>query len=768
MRCPVTIQTLVLADLHGRQPHGRLGRAYPNTVRAVALGQDDRAHSVYALLTAMLCVLVFAMAWPCAGDTPAEPPIPVATPASPKALSTTIATERISLSHTDPKRCLDMLKVFGYQTCEPGSPVNVDSLPCVIIMPSTTGHDLPDEKKKNFPQTDTDPVTDLLVFYERDKPEQFSRLLERVRKTLDTPARQIMIEALVLEIGSGELNQLGVEWELNRGGLSGGNWFDSHSTGTMRIGNVDLADGGGAIIDPTIEATVSNIFGHFETQIQALIVAKSARVLSRPSVLTLDNRMASIDVSEKIPVAESTFAANGNFTQVSFRELTAGIQLLVRPRVSADGNEIGMQISATVTARKPGEDVIINATGPGGELYEVARSPTLTVREVKTFARIANNTPFIIGGLVAQDDNSTRRKVPILGSIPLIGGLFGSKDESNSRREVIIVITPHVLEDEKSMVQNLPKDVDDFDSFGAELFRDAYRIRAEDVFNLRFLTENLRLKTLQKMADEIVATNAELAEVYPFKDFYQGRFPGEEILVYRQIYEVIKRRELAAEVDEQRLIFLTAEGLENGGIGVSRLGGLVQKLVAKEPGLRDICADSSDDRERQKRRRLSDGEPSKALALTFTERKDADADLADVLLQPVPKVEIVDCPDRKAWEEKLWDMNQPDIVTGLARFSVLLRDEEDLLRLKRAIMLRRTVDLNGSKRQMALKNFALGHVLRIPTIKADKFYLIDRRVAKYFFFTEHYYRAVGRELDKDVAAFDKAVERLNLEPAADQ
>ncbi|MCK5804737.1 MAG: type II secretion system protein GspD [Lentisphaeria bacterium] len=720
------------------------------------------ARSAHALLIAVLCVFVFAAAWLHAADAPA------ATPVGPSVLPDTIVTERVSLSYTDPKRCLDMLKVFGYQTCEPGAPVNVAAMPCVIVMPSTTGDGLPDEKKKNFPQTDMDPTTDLLVFYERDKPKQFSCLLERIRKTLDTPARQIMIEALVLEIGSAELTELGVEWELNRGGLSKGNWLAKHSSGAVRFGNIDLLSSAGAIIDPsTALGNVTNIFGQFETRIQALIVSKTARVLSRPSVLTLDNRMASIDVSEKIPVAESKFASNGNFTQVSFRELTAGIQLMVRPRICADGEEIGMQITATVTARKPGGDVIIHATDAGGNSYEVARSPTLTVREVKTFARIANNTPFIIGGLVAQDDNSIRSKVPFLSSIPLIGALFSSKEKINSRREVIIVITPHVLDNDASTVHNFPKDVDDFDSFGAELFRDAYRIRAEDVFNLSFLTENPRLKILQQMADDVVATNAELAKVHPFNEFYQGHFPGEEILVCRQIYEVIKRRGLATEVDEKKLIFLTSEGLDSG-MGVNRISSFVRKLAAKESGLHDLCTDDSDDRERKKQKRLNDGEPSKAIAMTFTERKDVEASLADVLLQPVPKIEILDCPDREAWGQKLWQMNQPDPVTGLKRFTVLLRDEGDLLRLKRAIVLRRTVELNASTRQMTLQNFTLGHVLRMPTVKTDKFYLVDRCVAKYFFFTEHYYRAVGYELDKGVAAFDEAMEKLGLEPAADQ
>jgi hypothetical protein len=379
----------------------------------------------------------------------------------------------------------------------------------------------------------------------------------------------------------------------------------------------------------------------------------------------------------------------------------------------------------------------------------------LTVREVKTYARIADNTPFIIGGLVAEDDQKMARKVPVLGSIPLLGALFRTKDDTDARREVIIVITPHVLPDNRSVARTLPKDADDFDSFGAELFRDAYRIRAEDVFNLEFLTRNRQLVALQSDADLVIRDHLQLAEAYPFSRFCRGRIPGEGILVHRQIYEVIKRRELAEPIDASRLIFLRAkEG--QAGISVGRLATHLSGLAADEPGFQDLAAEAATAKGGARPTAAKEVVP-KALALTFTEQQDSEA-VQDVLMEPVPELQVVECPDRPAWEEALWRLNQPT-DSGRRRFTVLLRDPEDILRLKRAIVVRQAADLNTQTRALTLRNFTVGHVLLMPTVSAEKVYLIDSDVARCFFYTEHYYRAVSQELDKDIRALEEALRR---------
>ena len=119
----------------------------------------------------------------------------------------------------------------------------------------------------------------------------------------------------------------------------------------------------------------------------------------------------------------------------------AGLELAVRPRVNEDGTEVSLQINASVSSPVPGKDVIVK----GMNDQQLAQAPTLSVREVKTYARIANDTPFIVGGLIAKDSEQAIKQVPLLGDLPLLGSLFRSKTETGLKREVIIVITPSVL-----------------------------------------------------------------------------------------------------------------------------------------------------------------------------------------------------------------------------------------------------------------------------------------------------------------------------------
>ena len=87
------------------------------------------------------------------------------------------------------------------------------------------------------------------------------------------------------------------------------------------------------------------------------------------------------------------------------------------------GEEISLQINASVSARVPGKDMKV--LGQNGVL--LASAPTLSIREVKTYARIANDTPFIIGGLIAKDSEEEIQRVPVISRLPLIGNLFRSR-----------------------------------------------------------------------------------------------------------------------------------------------------------------------------------------------------------------------------------------------------------------------------------------------------------------------------------------------------
>jgi ABC-type multidrug transport system fused ATPase/permease subunit len=642
-----------------------------------------------------------------------------------------LATEKIKLSYIEAARALQMLQAFGYSVSGPGTAINPQALPVIVEMPATTNHNLPATNKDrdaSFPSTASDPINELIVFYDPTQPEQFSGVLDKIRRIIDVPARQIIIEAMILEISESGLDRLGVDWELQSadGNLS-----------SMKIGSLP----GLSPADLTANIVLEDIFGEFKVTLQALVEDGTAEVLSRPHVLTLDNRQANIRIVTKIPVVNSISNPNASTVTVNFTEKITGITLNVRPQVSHDGEEISMQIQANVAARVPNEDVVVN-NNLGDE---VARSPTISEREVRSIVRVANNTPFIIGGLIANDDIRTFRKVPILGDIPYIGRAFRSERLEELRREVIIVITPYVLPDTKLVSRTMPMDKDAFDSFDNVLYRAQHRIRSEDVFDLRFLTENIQLGELQKLADSVASRNAELGRSYPFDRFISGRVPGERVLVYRQMYEVIKRRDIEQGINLDKLIFFLEDQASEAGFDVKFIMPYLNKMASGNEFT---------------------GFPNQVLALTYTLQKFTDH-ARGIMSQPVPNVRMVDCADRGEWSRLLWEMNQPG-EDGKERFTILIKDGRDLVRLQRAVVLKRTVELNvPPDKAPTLRDFTVGRLLLMPAVERDKVYLIDEETAKYFFYTEQYYPVVRQELERDIQALKAMLQDPSVTPYLD-
>lgn len=648
-----------------------------------------------------------------------------------------MVSRRIRLSYTAPDRCVQMLQLYGIAVGQAGKPVNDQALPIVVLQPSTAQHEILPKIGTTFQPTDSDPIGELLVFYDADKPEQFSQILNVVRRDIDLPSRQIMLEAMVMEISETALDRLGVDWEIT-GALG--------TPDTLQLGRVGAT---GLLKDNQVLVEAGDIFNHFKVRLQALIREGEAEMISRPSVLTLDNRMAYIDVSELIPIPTSTYHGNNSIQTVNFTDKKVGIQLSIRPRIDEGGEEVSLQINALVSSVVPGGEVEVKQ---GSDV--IASSPTISAREVKTYARIANNTPFIIGGLIAKDDTRTRDRVPLLGAIPFLGRLFRSESVVQMKREVIIVITPFVLPEPKGMQAdehmiglNLPKGEDRFDSIGNRLFRDAYRIRDGDVYDLDFLTANEELQRLQKQADTVAAKDVTLAGIYPYNCFVNGKIPGEKILVYHQIYNVIRRIELEKQVDADRLIFFKNAPGQSTGFEVAFLTKVIkaesERIWAqkhpREPYPGDVWTALA----------------GHAVALTYTNRK-KDSDAGEIMFEQVPDVRVVRCGSREEFRRLLWDLNQPD-AQGRERGTILLQNESDMQRLKQAIVLCEAIDLNGTGDTLTLANFSTGRMLLLPDRDENKWDLIGGRIARIFLTIDRYYDLFLEALRNDMDALRKEI-----------
>ena len=664
-----------------------------------------------------------------------------------------LSREIIKLSYVDTQNALKSLKGLGINTVgavdQLPATLNFDQLPMVTLLPEPGPSEMAlvvDEAAATgaFGQTSTPtkasnlnpnvlmgPTSELMIVYHPAHPEQLSLVKQLLDSYVDRAAQQVFVEGMVLEISEEGLDELGVEWSYQQGSVDFvlGSLSPTGLTDTLGLTNIEDR----------------SLVKNWAVELRALVQEGKAEVLSRPSVLTLDNRQATIRVGEDIPIATSQegFVGNSNKVAFNFKYLATGILLNIRPRIGEDGDVVSMLIDTVVSAQVPGRDLEIRSTD--GDL--LASAPTVSTRRVQTYARIDNKTPLIIGGLVSRDMSITQDKVPLLGDLPIIGHAFRSERRSNEKTEVIIVLTPYVLEENEIISRNLPKDDDLFDSTGNQLFRDAYRIRADDVFDLRFLAENKRLRIYRDLAKLLIENNENFANIEPFSEFADDTIPGEEILVHRMIYELIKRTKVDERVNPHRIIYFEEKDYE--GYNVRFLDSMLAKL--------------GDGQNPESFFKLN---PGKAIAITYTYSRDS-LDQRDLASEPIPEVALVDCPNRDTWQQLLWDMNQPN-SDGIDRFTILIQDSRDIVRLQRAIMLKKIVLLNGGEGSLTLKNFSIGKILHTPELEEDSVTVVDADVARYFFHTELYYSAIIKRIEDTIRQFDERIDepgvQMYLEP----
>ena len=204
----------------------------------------------------------------------------------------------------------------------------------------------------------------------------------------------------------------------------------------------------------------------------------------------------------------------------------------------------------------------------------------------------------------------------------------------------------------------------------------------------------------------------------------------------RMIYEVVKRLNTADIVKESRIIYF--KGQQVGGYNVKFLESLLQ-----DKGM-DGTKDFGD----------------QALAITYTFDRDS-LEEGRLGSEPVPEIKMVDCPDRDAWGTTLWELNQPT-ANGRERHTILIQDESDVLRLRRALVLKRIAVLNGGTDQMRLRNFSVGKVLLMPELKPEQIHVVDADTARFFFHTEHYYAATLAEIEEQLKELDAMLNRPDI------
>lgn len=630
--------------------------------------------------------------------------------------------------------------------------ISLDRLPLIVKMPATedknmglVGGDLNPAQRDQLgltvipsaasplAPTVAGGTAQLLVVYHPAYPEELLKLKHVIEESIDKPARQVYVEGLVLEISDDGLKDLGVQWDIKKGD-------QAFSIGSL----LPVIPGGSAfsfIRDTTVNISPTQI----QARIRALVQANKAEVLSRPSVITLDNRQATIRVGTDIPVATSKDAGGDNSgtsrVAFSFQYIPTGILLNVRPRISDDQKEISMLIDATVSATVPGQD--LEVIDPVTHIA-LASAPTISTRRVQTYARILNNQPLIIGGLMSRDRVKSDDRVPVLGEIPVIGNLFGHTNATDDKREVIIVLTPSIVtENIRETKAQYPKDDDIFDLTDTTLFKEHYRIKAEDLVDSSDFRFNARFRAYKSAVAKLVDRDPNFASRPPFSFFTGDKIPGEFYFVSGEMYRMLDRLGAGRKILPQNLKFFEH----------------VSDHDVRQVSVTDVLA------------RYGDGEdpmsffaknPGKALALRFTLSRVSMLSI-DEFTEPFPEIQLVDCPDRAEWRRLLWDMSQPNEL-GIPRYTILIQDPSDLHRLSLAYATQNVILNNGGVGAVTFDNFLVGRMILLQEVSPTWERVMNAQIAQYFFLGEHYYMAFIDAHEKAMRAIEKAFKEPDVQP----
>ena len=250
--------------------------------------------------------------------------------------------------------------------------------------------------------------------------------IERTLTKLDVIATQVLIEASIVEVTLTDDLAYGLEWAFDNN-LGGGD------TGT---GQLNLNGGAIGPLAPGFSYTISNSVGDYKAVINALAQKSLINVISTPSVLVLDNHTAAIHVGDQQPIQSQSVVTEGGNVQNSITYKDTGVKLTVTPSVN-DGGLVTLDIEQSVT------DV--------GPVDAATRQRSFLERNVSSRVAIRSGESVVLGGLIRDNETEGRSGVPLLMNIPVLGSLFSTTTQAATRTELLIFITPRVLESETEL-----------------------------------------------------------------------------------------------------------------------------------------------------------------------------------------------------------------------------------------------------------------------------------------------------------------------------
>ncbi|OBU19542.1 fimbrial protein [Photobacterium kishitanii] len=269
----------------------------------------------------------------------------------------------------------------------------------------------------------------------KDTPESIASIKEIV-VALDIPVKQVQIEARIVTIDEGNIDELGVRWGVSsidgdttiggsiEGNLGSSGLLDDTTVDDFLNVNLGATQGGAASIAFQV-AKLGNVL--LDLELSALQSERKAEIISSPRLMTTNKKTAYIEQGTEIPYLE---ASSSGAVSVDFKK--AVLSLMVTPQITPDNKLV---LDLEVTQDSKGEEV------PTG----VGTAVAIKTQRIGTQVLVNNGETVVLGGIYQNQVNNSVRKVPILGDIPVLGALFRHKMEELGKRELLIFVTPKIV-----------------------------------------------------------------------------------------------------------------------------------------------------------------------------------------------------------------------------------------------------------------------------------------------------------------------------------
>lgn len=273
-----------------------------------------------------------------------------------------------------------------------------------------------------------DPRTNTLFIQDTSSRLEEAR---KLIKQIDVPVRQVMIEARIVEASDKFGRNLGVKLSTTDGGaVQGGGFAVGSNTptatrATINGSNVNLpaAAAAGTFSMILFNAAATKFLN---LELTALETDSKGKIISSPRVVTADQVEATIEQGTEVPYQQ---ASSSGATTTAFKKAT--LSLKVKPQITPDDN-VMMDVNVTKDS--------VGATTFNGV-------PTIDTNKVTTQVLVENGGTVVIGGVYAQTDTTTVNKVPVLGDVPVLGGLFRNTNRVDNKSELLIFISPKIMKD---------------------------------------------------------------------------------------------------------------------------------------------------------------------------------------------------------------------------------------------------------------------------------------------------------------------------------